>query len=1273
MSRRTARLAMGGLLAAFCAATAGCGQNPEAASAATESELPRADAGRDLTVQAGQTVALNGSSSVDPEGESLSYSWEQIGGDVTVKFESPADRPALVFTAPAVAGDVVLEFSLIVSDGTHHSRDTLEVTVLESSAADSASALFIGAAPDRAFESCGDAHPAVLFDGDAWSGPAPLQVTLQALSTGTEDLPEDALLTWMIDEEEGESGPMSTHARLKRIFRKPGVYSIGLCLAAGGVNWGCMSAQEREMRRQLTVRPVISGRVADNGRGIGGVVVSAGSAGGATAITAQDGTFHLEVPYGWSGAVTPHHVAYSFQPPRVPLETVRTQVVNLMFKAAPRESFTQSDDLETDGEAAAVDPVACTTDAQCDDGRFCNGAERCAGGVCAAGHAACPGQLCSEAEDACVTLECSGHGDCDDGVFCNGAERCSGQECTAGADPCPGRTCREEDRRCVDCTRDQDCSDGLFCNGEEVCVSGVCLPGGGPCSAGSSCDEQARRCFECQTDGDCDDGVFCNGSEICAQQRCAAGEAPCSPQQVCDEGGNSCQQTGPRVASLTLIDAASDAPAAGHDPLADGSTLQPGAWPAVNIRANTEPSTVGSVRFELRRNGTVIRMHVENNPPYALFGNSGGDYAPWPDGGPTAGSTYRVKATPHSAPGGGGTAGVPLELTFTIGPSGCSSAADCADGVFCNGAEICQAGACAAGTPPCGAGQACNEQTETCAGGCTSSADCNDGLFCTGTETCQQGQCVSGGSPCPAGQYCIESADSCQAGSWTPPVGIPAPDFGIEEQAPPYNPANPLHHYVDKSHPAATNTNNPRGSPSLPRTTIPMDLPPGAVVEVHGGPYDYTSLANKLYVSGNGTAAQPIFIRGAGSSSRPVFAKDIFVKGSYIVLEHLFFDNHGVELRPVSGGLHHVAVRHCEFAGNGQASGGGTIKVVGNPSVVRDVVLFDNHIHDNGDDTPAAPELGRHGILVSYNTERVWIVDNHIHDNGEDAVQVNFHGNVSPKVPARYVYIGRNVMHGDRENAVDLKICRDVVLSQNVMYDYEPTPTSSGEVLVIHTDQPTAEYPRPENVWVVNNHMSNATLGAVVTGGSEIYLIGNVITGIHHAPGAYDPASIYSGGVAIHARNSGPVYAVHNTVLDCDAAVGANAGVQLWGNILADIAEPEAFHLNVIDATAVTADRDLFHQSAGGARIRWGGSNLSFGGLQASTGLEAHGLEADPLLHNAPVDVALQAGSPAIDAAGPLHPAFSTFSNRYGRSIAVDFSGAPRVQGPAPDAGAVEN
>ncbi len=92
-------------------------------------DLPIADAGADQTVEPGALVTLDGSRSIDPEGDALTYSWQQLAGTtVEIDLTDPA-RPT--FTAPSVPSSAqTLTFQLVVSDGTDLSPpDTVDITV----------------------------------------------------------------------------------------------------------------------------------------------------------------------------------------------------------------------------------------------------------------------------------------------------------------------------------------------------------------------------------------------------------------------------------------------------------------------------------------------------------------------------------------------------------------------------------------------------------------------------------------------------------------------------------------------------------------------------------------------------------------------------------------------------------------------------------------------------------------------------------------------------------------------------------------------------------------------------------------------------------------------------------------------------------------------------------------------------------------------------------------------------------------------------------------
>jgi VCBS repeat-containing protein len=77
---------------------------------------PEADAGTDQNVEEGETVTLNGSNSFDPDGDNLSYQWDQIAGPpVTLLPDPTAEKPT--FTAPFVeSAGLSSTFELTVTD-----------------------------------------------------------------------------------------------------------------------------------------------------------------------------------------------------------------------------------------------------------------------------------------------------------------------------------------------------------------------------------------------------------------------------------------------------------------------------------------------------------------------------------------------------------------------------------------------------------------------------------------------------------------------------------------------------------------------------------------------------------------------------------------------------------------------------------------------------------------------------------------------------------------------------------------------------------------------------------------------------------------------------------------------------------------------------------------------------------------------------------------------------------------------------------------------------
>ena len=92
-------------------------------------DRPTANAGPDQTVGEGDTVTLDGSRSIDPEGLPLACAWIQSGGPSVAL--SDADTVSPVLTAPdGLADNAVLRFALVVTDTSNAASTADEMSVL---------------------------------------------------------------------------------------------------------------------------------------------------------------------------------------------------------------------------------------------------------------------------------------------------------------------------------------------------------------------------------------------------------------------------------------------------------------------------------------------------------------------------------------------------------------------------------------------------------------------------------------------------------------------------------------------------------------------------------------------------------------------------------------------------------------------------------------------------------------------------------------------------------------------------------------------------------------------------------------------------------------------------------------------------------------------------------------------------------------------------------------------------------------------------------------
>lgn|GEM_PF-1481427 len=164
--------------------------------------------------------------------------------------------------------------------------------------------------------------------------------------------------------------------------------------------------------------------------------------------------------------------------------------------------------------------------------------------------------------------------------------------------------------------------------------------------------------------------------------------------------------------------------------LEDEDTINLNTYNSFSIRANPCSTDVKSVKFFV--NGNFTR--TESSLPFSIAGDNAGNYTKWNVGV----GQYTVSVTPYSASGGGGTAGIPKIVSFTIINQ--SAVTDC-NGVPNGNAFHDDCGICSGGNT----GHIANSDKDDCGicFGNNANKDCNGVCFGTAQiDNC--GVCAGG-------------------------------------------------------------------------------------------------------------------------------------------------------------------------------------------------------------------------------------------------------------------------------------------------------------------------------------------------------------------------------------------------------------------------------------------------------------------------------------------------------------------------------------------------
>lgn len=235
--------------------------------------------------------------------------------------------------------------------------------------------------------------------------------------------------------------------------------------------------------------------------------------------------------------------------------------------------------------------------------------------------------------------------------------------------------------------------------------------------------------------------------------------------------------------------------------------------------------------------------------------------------------------------------------------------------------------------------------------------------------------------------------------AYIPPIGIPAPGFGIDEVRPD-RPASwlqevPGYYYIDQVNGSTTQA---YGTPSAPRQLLPRPIPAGSYIEVHGR---YThAAAGATWIEGQGTdeswvagVSGPVWIVGENMVNAPTFTRKIIVLGTYVYIDTIKMADGGrmqVGSSAVGRFANHVMLRNSEITGVSDIAQAATLLSASGSDLgearVHHIIFYNNKVQ-GGVVLTIPQDRDISGIAMS-GAHHVWVLNNEVHNTLGSGVYV---------------------------------------------------------------------------------------------------------------------------------------------------------------------------------------------------------------------------------------------------------------------------------------------
>ncbi|RKH86695.1 DUF1565 domain-containing protein [Corallococcus sp. AB045] len=393
----------------------------------------------------------------------------------------------------------------------------------------------------------------------------------------------------------------------------------------------------------------------------------------------------------------------------------------------------------------------------------------------------------------------------------------------------------------------------------------------------------------------------------------------------------------------------------------------------------------------------------------------------------------------------------------------------------------------------------------------------------TGTPTQAEKTPTAPGKAPPIGMQPVANTPSAQMPEHADhaPIAEPGPQPAVSAQAMQEAPATtPAHEWVV----SPNGDDGAQGTEAAPLRTIAMAVSkagPGDRIRVLAGTY-----SERVVLGDNTQAGTPeakITLQGEGrpkltpgSGSGPA----VQVRRANWVIDGFDID---VEGQPIFGVTFEGDVQGSMLANSElhNGTGGAGVTLFNN---ARGATIENNNIHGF---VRTTGNKDSHGIVMQPASYDVTVRNNDIHDNSGDSVQCLGPEGFSDLPPATGLLVENNHFFNNRENAVDIKTCHDVIIRNNRMHKFLPSETAKGDALVIHYSA--------NNVLVEDNELYDAAKGISVGGNHEGPVPQAVVVRRNRVHDITDAGG--GEGTAIRLENSKGTVVVNNTITRAKAGI----------------------------------------------------------------------------------------------------------------------------------------